>query len=379
MKNQINCLSLFSCAGMAETYLQEVNIKVVLANELIKDRCNFYKHLYPETEMLCGDIKNINLRSELIKKGIQYKVDFIIATPPCQGMSRHGRRDCKDPRNQLIYYAIDVIMKVRPNFVLIENVPKQLSTYINYNNKDILIPDYIKLNLEKYYKINQNTIFNCADYGIPQSRKRSIFCMAKKSLNILWDRPTPSKTEICLNKAIGHLPSLDPFVRQKNKRYFFPNFEFKKKQGLMISKWHYPPIHSWNHVKWMSNTPSGKSAFDNKIFYPKKNDGKKINGRISTYKRYSWLKPANTITQNNGVISSAICVHPGRLVKRNNNLYNQFYSDARVLSIYELLIVSSLPLNWNIPDWANDKMIRSVIGEGIPPLLIKKIVQEIKN
>jgi len=213
---------------------------------------------------------------------------------------------------------------------------------------------------------------------VPQSRKRSIFCMVNKSLNVFWNRPTVNKTQISLDKAIGHLPSLDPFIRQENKRFLFPNFELKKNQGLMVSKWHCPPTHSWNHVKWMTNTPSGKSAFENKIFYPKKNNGKKINGRISTYKRYSWSKPANTITQNNGVISSAVCVHPGRFIK-SNMFGKEVYSDARVLSIYELLILSSLPLDWNIPDWANEKLIRSVIGEGIPPLMIKKIVNKIKN
>ena len=44
-----------------------------------------------------------------------------------------------------------------------------------------------------------------------------------------------------------------------------------------------------------------------------------------------------------------------------------------------LLKVSSLPENWNIPDWAKDELIRHVIGEGVPPLLIKKLVEPIKE
>ena len=42
----------------------------------------------------------------------------------------------------------------------------------------------------------------------------------------------------------------------------------------------------------------------------------------------------------------------------------------------QLLIVSSLPKNWNIPDWASEHFVRQVIGEGIPPLLVKKILSE---
>ena len=39
--------------------------------------------------------------------------------------------------------------------------------------------------------------------------------------------------------------------------------------------------------------------------------------------------------------------------------------------------MSSLPLDWNIPDWAGDTLIRKVIGEGIPPLLIKSALKQI--
>ena len=118
-------------------------------------------------------------------------------------------------------------------------------------------------------------------------------------------------------------------------------------------------------------------TFDNKIYYPKKDDGNKVNGHYNTYRRFDWNKPARTITQNNGVISSLCCVHPGRKYISSDG--EILYSDPRCLSIYELLIVFSLPKDWNIPDWADDTFIRHVIGEGIPPLLIKNIALELTN
>ena len=197
--------------------------------------------------------------------------------------------------------------------------------------------------------------------------------MVRKDVPISWGEPEKQQT-ITLQQAIGPLPSLDPFVREESYRKVFPDFEKKKKKGLQVSKWHTPPTHSWNHVCWMMHTPSGKTAFENEEYYPQNKDGSVIKGRISTYKRFSWDKPANTITQNNGVISSSICVHPGRYIGVDKE-GEAIYSDARVLTIYELLIVSSLPTNWNIPDWANEKLIRNVIGEGVPPLLIKAIAE----
>lgn len=73
----------------------------------------------------------------------------------------------------------------------------------------------------------------------------------------------------------------------------------------------------------------------------------------------------------NRTIGSQNNVHPGRYIGKDSDGYD-LYSDARVLSIYELMIITSLPHNWNIPEWASEHLIRQVIGEGIPPLLVKK-------
>ena len=83
--------------------------------------------------------------------------------------------------------------------------------------------------------------------------------------------------------------------------------------------------------------------------------------------------PCHARTTNNGNIGSHNNVHPGRPMNDGT------YSDARVLTIRELMIVSSIPLDWNIPKWASDTLIRKVIGESVPPLLMKKVVETIKK
>lgn len=91
--------------------------------------------------------------------------------------------------------------------------------------------------------------------------------------------------------------------------------------------------------------------------------------------RMDWDKPATTIMQNSGVISAFSTVHPGRVINDSQVERERIYSDARSLSIYELLILSSLPPDWDIPEWADDVFIRKVIGEGIPPLLMKRAIE----
>lgn len=367
-------LSLFSNVGIAEAGLASLDVDIIYANELLKDRADFYTCVHPETEMIQGDITNDDIRNLIIKKSIENKVNFILATPPCQGMSEAGNRFEFDERNQLITYAVDVIKKVRPEFAVIENVPTILHTKIVVGGKVMLIPDYLKDVLSDY-KFNNESLIRAMDHGIPQMRERNIYLLVRKDINVIWEFPA-AEPIVTLRDAIGNLPSLDPMLREGIDFTLekFPDFEKKKEKGLKVSKWHYPPTHSWKQVEWMMHTPSGKSAIYNPIYYPQKEGGIHIVAHHNHYRRMAWEKPSRTITQNNGVISSLACVHPGRPYEVNGDV---LYSDPRVLTIYELLIVSSLPLDWNIPSWAKESFIRKVIGEGIPSRMITVIVEQL--
>lgn len=375
--NKLVGLSLFANAGIAEAYLKEIGVHIALANELLPERAELYRKLYPDTEMICGDITSTEIRDAVVDKANRANVNFVIATPPCQGMSVAGNRNPLDERNQLVYYAIDVIKRVKPKFILLENVPRLLVTKISVNGKLMLIPEYIKKELGKEYTFNTETLIKAKDYGVPQLRERNIFLLAHKSTGIKWNFPQKETHEITLEEAIGHLPSLDPYVREGMEQTLnlFPDFERKRAEGLAVSKWHYPPTHSYNHIQWMVHTASGESAIYNEVFYPQKRNGEHIVAHHNHYRRLAWNKPCRTITMNNGVISSLCCVHPGRPYTNENG--EVLYSDPRALSIYELLIVTSLPTDWPLPDGTNEQLIRHVIGEGIPPLVIKKIMLEL--
>ena len=374
----IKGLSLFANVGVAETYFYENGIDICVANELLDERSRFYSHLYPKCKMINGDITDKSIFNKIIDESKKNKVEFIIATPPCQGMSCAGKKDPNDVRNFLIYYAIEAIKQIKPKFIILENVPMQNHTKIKYKNEMVLIPDYIYSELGNNYVFNENRIINAMDYGVPQSRIRNIYLLVRKDLNYKWEFPEKNNKIITMKECIGDLPSLDPDLREVSEKWRVPDFERKKEEGLKVSKWHYPPRHSWKQVEWLLHTPSGKSAFENNIYYPKK-DNRRIKGAPRTYMRMDWNKPATTILQNSNVISTFSTVHPGRLIKDDGTEEGRIYSDARTLSIYELLLLSSLPTDWNIPDWADDTLIRKVIGEGIPPLLLVSAIKQIKD
>ena len=369
-------LSLFANVGIAEAYLKEIGVDMLIANELIEERAKFYQDVYPETHMVQGDITVDILRDKIVKEAIEKDVNFVMATPPCQGMSRVGKMDEFDERNQLIYYAVDVIKKVNPEFVLIENVTTILKTKIKSGDEIMLIPQYLQKELGEKYTFNDVTKVRAMDYSIPQMRLRNIYLLVRKDKeNITWVFPPKTRT-VTLEEAIGNLPSLDPMLREGLEFTIskFPDFEKKRRAAEKISKWHRPPVHSWKLVEYMMYTPTNDSAIHNKEHFPIKNNGQRVSAHYNQYRRLAWDTPCRCLTQNNGVISSLACVHPGRPYKKNGET---LYSDPRVLSLYEIMIVSSLPLDWNIPQWADENLIRKVIGEGIPSKLIKVIVEQL--
>ena len=345
----LKALSLFSGAGIGETYESEADIKTVVANELLPKRAEIYKYRFPYVNMIIGDIKEN--KEKIISSAIKEKVDLIIATPPCQGMSSVGKRNYEtDKRNFLVFDVLDIVDKVLPDFVFIENVPKFLQMkYCDSAGKFKSITEILKDKYSNIYNIEYG-VYDAADYGVPQHRKRAIIRMFKN--NLKWDEPKKQK-HITVREAIGYLPSL----------------ESGEKSAI---KYHNAPKCSQNHILWLRHTPTGKSAFENPIYYPQKENGQKIKAFANTYKRIEWDRPCPTRTMNFG-ISGSNNVHPGRLLPDGT------YSDARPLTLLELLIVSSLPKDISFPENISEKTIRDVIGEGIPPKMSLSFFKKIQK
>tara|TARA_Y100000385_G_C13086536_1_gene636625 strand:+ start:191 stop:1246 length:1056 start_codon:yes stop_codon:yes gene_type:complete len=350
----IKAVSLFTSAGVGEAYLEKIGVNVVLANELQPKRCKMYKHLYPKSKMIEGDIRDYEIKKQILNS-IKGDEKILIATPPCQGVSTLGKNKNQDSfnndkRNYLIFDAIEIIDKNNFDFVLIENVARFKGMYFPYKGKFLNIYDIFKDKYSKHYVIKQD-IINAKDFGIAQTRPRFILKMYKHGKE--WPLPKEEK-EITLRQAIGHLPTL----------------EAGEDSGIYLHK---AKEHNERDILAMRHTHEGKSALKNSIYYPKRKDGVAIKGFHNTYKRLEWDKPCHARTTNSGNVGSHNNVHPGRINDDGT------VSDARVLTLHELFIVASLPIEWDVPEWATDNFIRTCIGESVPPLMMKKIFETLKE
>lgn len=349
MFEKIKTISLFSSAGIGELLVHK-KLNVIAANELIRQRADCYRFFYPETNMICGDITNIDIKSQIIKIANYENAKMLIATPPCQGLSTLGKNKIQvqyesDRRNFLVLEVLDIIDSCDFDYILIENVPKFIEMYFPYNNQYLKLEEILRKKYSDIYIIDI-CVLNAKDYGVPQSRPRAIIKLYKK--NLKWGKPVEEK-EITVREAIGELPSL----------------EAGEDSGI---PWHYAKKANERAVLAMRHTETGKSALTNEIYYPKKTDGSRISGFHNTFKRMSWDQPCPARTTYSGSISSHNNVHPGRLLSDGT------YSDARVLTLLETFIVSSIPRDIKFPEKVSETFIRTIIGEAIPPHLMEQII-----
>lgn len=354
----MKALSLFSCAGIGELSLNELGVEILAANELIEKRANVYKYFYPETEMIVGDIRRDEVKQSLLKFN-QFAPELLLATPPCQGLSTVGKNKLADqysvdPRNFLLFDIIEFIKEVEFKYILIENVPKYLEMYFPTPKGFFKLEEILNQELGDTYKVEAK-VLNAKDYGVPQSRPRAIVKLTKNGF--CWPWPEP-QAEIDLESCIGYLPNLMP---GETSEY----------------NWHYAKEQRADLTLALQHTPTGQSALKNEVYFPKNKAGKRVRGFHNTYKRMKWKEPAHARTTYNGSVSSHNNVHPGHLME------DGLYSNPRVLTLLETFIVSTISPNITFPEGTSDSLIRTLVGEGVPPLfmynLIKPLIDANKN
>lgn len=183
-------VSLFSGAGGLDLGLIQSGHKIVWANDFDADCVKTYTHNIGSHAIL-APIENVS--SEEIPN-----CDVVVGGFPCQGFSQANRlRVGDDPRNSLYKEFLRVITDKQPKWFLAENVRGILSLDGGEAIKKIEA-DFSKAG----YRV-QKRLFNIADYGVPQSRRRVIIAGTRKDLPAILDYAYPEPTHD--GKGLGNL------------------------------------------------------------------------------------------------------------------------------------------------------------------------------
>lgn len=338
-KKKYNTIDLFAgCGGLMDGFMQEggyntlacveweENPSITLANRLEKK----WNHKNAKNEVVRFDIQ----RTEELINGFddsEYgkhsglgkliggkSVDVVIGGPPCQAYSLAGRiRDPhgmkNDYRNYLFESYIRILEHFRPKFFVFENVVGMLSAAPDGTP----IVDRIRKSFDEagYCVIDdfKNAVYDVADFGIPQHRKRVIILGVNKQLdskeadacqkildefyNVLMPERKKSAKPRTVRDAIGDLPKLLPskeVINVKGHKYSHVPIDGG---GVMN---HEPRFHSERDQKIFAlleeDIASGRNQYVSieslKALYTQMT-GKKSN--IHKYYVLRWDEQSNTI------------------------------------------------------------------------------------
>lgn len=123
------------------------------------------------------------------------EVDFIMHGSPCQDFSLAGKQAGGDEgsgtRSSLMYETIRIIKKLKPKYVVWENV-KNLLSKKHKHNFDKYIETLNELGYKSFYKV-----LDAVDYGIPQTRQR-VFTISILNYDgeFEWPKPIPLKKDV---------------------------------------------------------------------------------------------------------------------------------------------------------------------------------------
>ncbi|WP_000898395.1 adenine/cytosine DNA methyltransferase [Helicobacter pylori] len=378
-------ISLFSGAGVGCYGFLEEGFECIATNETLEKRLNIQRinnKCKFDEGYICGDIKELEIKEKILKRIEFYsknfgndRVDLVVATPPCQGMSvaNHKKKNDEIKRNSLVIESVDLIKQIKPRFFILENVPSFYKTgCIDKNDNLLEIGTMIEQNLSSDYRLYDEVI-NFKNFGANSSRTRTLVigvCKEFKDFVSALEFFPDFKEEKTLKEVIG---SLKPLTwGEYDSADFYHSFRT------------YP-----KHMQeWIKDLKEGQSAFENAELNkkPHKMVGNKIVLNVSKngdkYKRQKYHSVAPCIHTRNDQMASQNTIHP---------------KDDRVFSIRELMLLMNIPSRFKWLDLElqelnalnqqekekiskqNEMNIRQSIGEAVPTIIFKQIALKIKN
>ena len=176
----IVALSFFSGAMGLDIGMKKGGIKALLACEFNK-YCRMTIERNDPDIALIGDINQYSAEEilKLAKIPENRKVDVIFGGPPCQAFSTAGaRRALDDERGNVFLRYIDIVEKIHPSYVVIENVRGLLSAPYPYDDIEEPIKGgalcIIMDRLNKAGYTISFELYNAANFGAPQIRERVV-------------------------------------------------------------------------------------------------------------------------------------------------------------------------------------------------------------
>ena len=180
-------VDLFSGVGGMSLGLELAGFFSAVHVEVEAETSRYAEYNFPLAAHLAGEKGDVrSLSGSRLRDLVDGReISVIAGGPPCQGFSRAGRRRVDDPLNDLVLEMARIVMEVRPQAFVIENVPGSLSDQYWQFGKAVEI-------LEDQYSVSPPTTLRAEEFGVPQIRRRVFTVGIRRDLGTKPFLPVPT-------------------------------------------------------------------------------------------------------------------------------------------------------------------------------------------
>ena len=376
-------ISLFSSAGVGCYGFKMEGFECVATNEIIGRRLDVQKangKCRFETGYVAGNISTDEVKGKIYAEVDRWaklgndRVDVVMATPPCQGISviNHKKNSGEIKRNSLVIESAEIIQRLRPRVFIFENVMAfQKTLCVTREGENLPIGRYIQKCLGEDYIISAR-VLNFMNYGANSSRTRTLVIGVDKGYRnqfVPYDLFPVYRQEPTLREVIGRFEKLEwGEISATDFYHAFRTYDERMRP-------------------WIHDLREGESAFDNAD--PERRPHKIVDGvRIENikknrdkYTRQKWDRFIQCVHTRNDQLAAQNTLHP---------------VDDRVFSIRELMAMMTVPreFKWmalELKDLnaltdnekrrvykAHETNIRQCLGEAVPTEIVRQIAAGVK-
>ena len=280
-------VDLFSgCGGISHGFEQS-GFECVIGVDIDAPALKTFAHNHPHAKPMQLDLSAPESIDSIVEELNGREVEVIVAGPPCQGFSLTGTRNEDDKRNKLFYSVFQLAERIKPKYIVIENVPGIANLYEG-RARTAILAEFARLGYS-----NSEKLMYAPDYGIPQIRKRMFFVGILNGERFEFPKPshTPENYVTC-EQAIGDLPTLKSELGKEVSDYIMaPQSEYQslmRKNATRLFN-HVGTRHTELVVSVIRQVPEGGNHKD---LPPGVGDSRKFN---EAWTRYHSQKPSKTI------------------------------------------------------------------------------------
>ena len=377
-------VSLFSSAGVGCYGFKMEGFECIATNEIIGRRLEVQKANHKcrfDSGYVVGDISTDDVKARIYAEVDRWsklgndRVDVLMATPPCQGISviNHKKNSGEIKRNSLVIESAEIIKRIHPRVFIFENVMAfQKTLCVTRTGETMPIGLFIQKYLGEDYVISAR-VLNFMNCGSNSSRTRTLVIGIDRDYRnqfVPYDLFPAFRREPTLRDVIGGFEPLE--------------------WGQISDNDFYHAFRTYNERMrpWIHDLREGESAFDNAD--PERRPHKMVgNERVENikknrdkYTRQKWDRFVQCVHTRNDQLAAQNTLHP---------------VEDRVFSIRELMQMMTIPrdfrwlpmglreLNALPPEEkrriykAHETNIRQCLGEAVPTEIVRQIAEGIKE